>query len=603
MKIVAFDTETHGLDWSSGQTAFLASWADGDGEYVADLSDSDQATEFMKALEGADALVCHNASFDVHQVRETIGFDPLSLGVPIHDTDIMSRIMYPEGQRKGERGGHGLKNLAKVWLRDDADKAEEVLEELAKSIGHRTLKKDGIYHELWRAYPNELEKYARDDARFTYDIFEKFYDRLAGRDTEVYELERKVQPILIAAEERGVALDRNAVYKLRDEYAVEAELKLNYLDEHGLGADALSGEGSQERLLEALQKLGVPLYRKTDTGRLATNQFALQEFEDDFPQLKALQEWRTATKFLSTYIEPMLDRDVVHPSFYQVGAWTSRMSCSRPNMQNIPKAAGKEVRSMFVPREGHAFVICDYEGIEIRLLAHYMADEDFTQRIKNGLDPHAWMASVIHGGSPEDYAKGSERQPLRDAAKNTLFAITYGAGGRRVTDMNNLDPGPHWDEDHPTIRAARDADRSWPKAGYQYKEGRALINTIKSALPKYKRLQGRVKKKITTQGHVNTIFGRKLPVNKNKAYVGLNSLIQGSAAEIMKQGLVNVSEAVAELNAMPLLVVHDEVLVETPIDVAEETLQRTEQAMKDAYELDPPLEVEGSIVTTNYSDA
>lgn len=244
-------------------------------------------------------------------------------------------------------------------------------------------------------------------------------------------------------------------------------------------------------------------------------------------------------------------------------------------MQNIPKRAGKEVRSMFVPRPGHAFVVCDYDSIEIRLLAYYMANERFRQLIEDGHDPHAWMAAQIHGGEPADFAKGTDGEETRNVAKNTLFAITYGAGAPRVSDMNQI----------------------------SREDAKALISKIKGSLPGYHRLQGRIRKKVASVGHVNTLFGRKQIVKKDKAYVGLNALIQGSAADIMKQGLVHVASTVAEYGATPLLVVHDEVVVETPIENAERVLELTEQGMRDAYDLTPSLEVSGGVVTTNYADA
>ena len=368
-----------------------------------------------------------------------------------------------------------------------------------------------------------------------------------------------------------------------------------------LGEEALGGPGSEAALLEALLGLGVPLHRTTPTsGELSTSVFALQEFEDDFPILQKLSEYRQVEKFLSTYLGPMRGREVVHTSFRQIGAWTGRMSSARPNMQNIPKRAGVEVRSVFVPREGHSFVVLDYESIEVRLLAWYLNDPGYRQLISDGLDPHAWMADQIWGGGMESYSKDSAE---RKDAKNTLFAITYGAGGRRITDMLKLDPGPYYDESHPAIRAAREQGRFWPQPGPQYREARALIRKIKDALPGYKQLNARIRNKIESVGHVNTIIGRKNPVNRDKAYVGLNALIQGSAADIMKQGLVNVAHAVDQFGGVPLLVVHDEVVVEVPTEQAEACAQAMENALCSAYPLDPPLSVEGGIVHSNYAEA
>lgn len=589
MNIVAFDTETRGLDWFDGQTAFLASWADDEGEYVADLSDEAQAATFLSALSKADIIVAHNFSFDDHQTRESTGVDILdSFDAQLWDTDLMSRVLHPEGQKKGERGGHGLKNLAKIYIDENADASEKAIEELANSIGVKLKGKNatiGAYHDIWRAYPSDMERYAKEDARFTRELFLKFQQEIDGPYSETLKLEYETMPVLIEAERKGVAIDQDAVTTQKKLYEKQRDETYDYLETE-LGSQALGGEGSEDALIEALFKIGVPLTEKTKEGKYATNKFALEKFEDEFPQIAKIFEFRTAEKFLSTYINPMVGREIVHPSFRQIGAWTGRMSCMRPNMQNIPKRAGKEVRSMFVPRPGYSFVVFDYESIEVRLLAWYLGDPGFRQLIRDGHDPHAWMASNIHGGSVESYHKGTPGQPKRDEAKNTLFAITYGAGGPRITNMNKMDPGPFDKDGNPQHAAAR-----------------ALIKKIKSNLPNYYRLMKRVRQKVEEEGYVNTLWGRKQIVNKDKAYVGLNALIQGSAADIMKQGLVNVAEAVKPHGATPLLVVHDEVVVEVPNEEVEAVTPLVQEALVSAWPLDPPLAVEGSVVTTSYADA
>lgn len=571
MSTVAFDTETRGLDWFDPEhTAFLASWATGDGEWTADLSDPAQVQQFIDALEAADTVVAHNLSFDVHQVREAIGYDLLDTDKQLVDTDLMSRVIRPSGQ---EYRTHGLKDLAVEYLDSDAKEHEEHIDEMAKSMGIK-LKATGGYYDVWRAYPEVMEKYARFDARYTYDLYGKFSAEKTEAQSKVIDLEHEVAPVLIRAEQYGVAIDQEPVLSLKEHYERQRDEQYEQLVDT-FGEQALGGEGSQQALLDALDEMGVPLYRKTDTGRLKTDKFALQEFEDDFPILRNFGEYRTATKFLSTYIEPMVGRETVHPSFMQCGAWTGRMSCRRPNMQNIPARAGQEVREMFVPRPGYSFVVCDYESIEVRLLAWYLNDPAFRQLIDDGHDPHAWMAANIHGGEPGDFAKGGPNDKVRSEAKNTLFAITYGAGAPRVSDMNKI---------------SKD-------------QAKALISKIKSSLPNYYRLNKRIRAKVEGEGYVSTLWGRTQLVNPDKAYVGLNALIQGSAADVMKQGLVNVNEVVAPLGGRPLLVVHDEVVVEVPTEYADEGLALTTQALCSAYDLKPSLEVAGTVVHTNYAEA
>lgn len=577
-KVVAFDTETKGLNaFDPNEQAFLATWADETGEWHADLSDEAQVRVFRQAIESADVVVGHNLKFDAHQVRETLGFDPTE-GKVIADTDLMSRVLFPEGQRKGARGGHGLKNLATVYLRADAADPEEAIKEMGKRIGLRTMRATGTYWQVWRAYPEVMEEYARQDARYTFDLYDKWHN-ITSDLARVYELEMQVMPILIRAEQRGIATDQVKVCELKLEFE-SALFKVREYLETELSEQALGGEGSGDALTEALLSIGVPLHRKTDTGKLATNKFALQEFAKDFPQIEALEEFRRLERFLGTYIGAVENVDVVHASFYQCGAWTSRMSCSKPNMQNWPKRAGKEVRAVLVPRPGHSFVVCDYESIEVRLLAYYLGDQEFRDLIESGHDPHAWMAANIWGGSVSDYLKDTPGEPKRSLAKNILFAITYGAGAPRVMDMLN-------DADMP---ATRD-------------QAKAIISKIKASLPNYYGLMKRIRRKIEDVGHVNTIIGRKQVVSKDKAYVGMNALIQGSAADIMKQGLVNVDAAVKHLGGIPLLVVHDEVVVEVPTEHADECLPIVERALISAADISPHLAVSGSVVHTSYADA
>jgi DNA polymerase-1 len=583
MNVVAFDTETRGLDWwDPDHRAFLITWADENGSYYADENDKKAINRFKRAIAKADIVVGHNLPFDVHQVRRTFGFDPIK-DKEIHDTANMSRVLFPEGQSKGAQGGHGLKNLAVHFLASDAKDPEKHIEEMGKSIGLRTIRKTNAYYLVYRAYPDVMIEYALADAQYTYELFFKFMGYLEQPDNarlkNVYDLEAQVQPILIQAEERGLATDQDAVQKLKAEYSKAREDVYEALAPI-LGTQALGGEGSEQALTDALLAAGVPLTKTTKDGKLSTDKFVLEEFATEYPFLDDLLEYRKLEYFLTYYIGMAEGNEVIHTSFGQIAAWTGRMSARRPNMQNLPKRAGKEVRSIIVPRPGHAFVVYDYEGIEVRLLAYYLADPGFREKVANG-DPHSWMATNIWGGVEEDYAKGSVKELThRSPAKNILFAITYGAGGPRVRNM---------------LRSA-----NFPSS---IEDAKAIISKIKRSLPNYFRLNSRIKKKIEQVGYVNTLFGRKQIVNKDKAYVGLNALIQGGAADIMKQGIVNIWNATNHLDAVPVLFVHDEVVVEVPVENAHECAKLMEVAMCSAADIDPPLAVSGSIVTTSYADA
>lgn len=596
MNVIGFDTETRGLRWADGETAFLGQWATDGAEWVAPENDPARVAEYLSALAGADVLVAHNFNFDAHQTRVTWGFDVDQPGIEWHDTDLMSRILFPEGQRK-DRGGHGLKNLATVYLRADAAQYEDALKTHAKLIHPQaTLNTPGIYYEIWRAYPEVLEKYGAMDARFTLDLYHNFMPRFEQYPElwKLYELERKVQRILYRAERAGTRVDPEAVARLKAYYLellADASAKLE-----GFIGFLPEGDGSQEQLADALIGLGVPLTETTSSGRPAVNQQVLKPYERDYPVIGALFEWRRIKKFLSTYIGPTEGRETVHPSFMQCEAWTGRMSCRSPNMQNIPKRRDLsedldlKVRSIFVPRDGYAFVVADYSGIEDRLLAWFCGVEEGRRMIREGRDNHAYTASVVHPEFDEDYyAKGAPGQPVRDRIKHARYAITYGAGAPRVMHTINSMLPPD----------AEPIDKA---------EAKRITAKIKDSIPGYHALagyNGAVRKQVEAHGFVRTIMGRRQIVGRDKSYVGLNALIQGSAADIMKQGLVNVAEAIeAEgLDAIPLLVVHDELVVECRIDQAERCAEIVQAGLESAYELDPPLVAEPTITEVSYGHA
>lgn len=225
------------------------------------------------------------------------------------------------------------------------------------------------------------------------------------------------------------------------------------------------------------------------------------------------------------------------------------MSCSNPNMQNIPVRSGPEVREIFIPRDGMVFVVADYSSIELRLAAYYMNHGELWEIIENG-DPFLWLGEQIYGTPEQD------EWPIgRSRLKNAFYAMTYGAGGPKLAA---------------TIGG-----------GMTREQGTALARNMKDALgPRYRQLNKRIREQIERGGgFVKTLGRRTQHVPPDKAYVGLNALIQGSAADIMKRGLVDVSKAVAPLGGYPILVVHDEVVVEVPAQHAEQAQAAMEEAM------------------------
>jgi DNA polymerase-1 len=620
----SFDTETGGLQWyEPAQHAFLTTWSDQRGnDHLAHQGDARAMAAFQSDMRRCDVLEAHNLPFDVHQIRESPnGFDILKLGKRLVDTAVHSKVVWPDRYHLGKN--YKLKGLAEDHVDPNAKDSEDAMKELARRGGF-ALREKGGYLRAWHEDSEIVETYAKMDTRLTRGLADAIEAATTEKLRPTIELETQVQPHLIRAEARGVRVDQEKVQALLPSWLEKRDRNYDAVVKV-LGPDALGDPDDPEDKDDAdvmrakLQAAGVPLYRTTDSGLLTTAAWALKEFEDDFPWLKSLSEYRTARKFLQTYMKPLIGRDTVHPSIWQLGAWTGRMSMSNPNMQNIPVRGegSSELREMFIPREDHVFVVSDFDQIELRLLAYYLDDAEFQAKVASGWDAFAELAATIaamrpdlvpFGTDPANYRKGTPGAQWRGYFKNVTYAITYGAGGGKIHNMiPGLDPGEPLGPDAWTVQ------RGYAKVGDpSYAPAREIINLVKSWLPGYGNLMdrpsryrpaGRVVDKVMRDGYVSTINGRRQAVNPDKSYVGLNALIQGSAADIFKIAVCLVAERTAHLGSMPVLFVHDEIGSECPREVADEVLKIQDQAMMDAWDLNPPLSCSGTIAVNNYAEA
>jgi hypothetical protein len=377
MRDVTFDTETTGLHPYEGDWPFLvqvANDANPDGVFgvlgearnhpvAAGGRPDARVTSYLKALVNkGDRLVGHNAPFDHHHLTN-VGW---KLKLPIADTRELWQIVAPErrfGPKSGtdafgnyvEDGlnGYHLKDLAVTNFDPHAKDGEAELERLAQEHGFSLKARPdqkgympSAYYVLWQLEPDAMEFYAREDVRLTRGILKVGESKLTdehpdefgrmhpGGTRQAWELEQKLLPVIIDAEQHGIRVDGEKAVPLRQQYSLAAEQAKDQLD-HELGDE---WSQNNDALAEALVKVGVPLRETTDNGHLAVNAKALGAFEDDYPIIKTLFEYRQADKFVHTYLDHLVGREVIHPTFSPMGAWTSRMSGREPNMQNIPVA-------------------------------------------------------------------------------------------------------------------------------------------------------------------------------------------------------------------------------------------------------------------------
>lgn len=565
--LIAVDTETTGFAWHDGDRPFLATVSDYDRDWLFYLPDEhdrahfeDGAKELRKAILDADGLVFHNASFDIHMLVSAgvIGLDEI-LDKEIHDTELLARVV------NSREANYRLKTLAQKYVDADAKDGEEAVREqmlamgIIRKIDQRDFK-SGAYYDVWRAAPETLETYALKDTRITYDLFAVLMEKATEDDIRVYELERALLPTIVRMEHRGIRIDADRVADLLGVHEVEYERAREQLFEMNGGEFDVN---SKSHIIPFLEGANIVLDQTTQSGEIRVDKGVLSKYED-VPEVRALLDYRQHEKFLTTYLRPMKDRERVHPRFIQCGAWTGRMSCREPNFQNIPVRSGPELRSMIIPNEGMSFVVADYSSIELRLLAYYMADPGLWEIINTG-DPFAWLGEQIYG-TPDQSKWPVQRQNL----KNGFYAMTYGAGGPKLAA---------------TIGGGMTAE-----------EGRQLRRAMEKSLgPSYSTLWARLRKAVMARGYVKTVGRRTQRVPEDRSYVALNALIQGSAADVMKQAMCNVSTALTSLGGYPILTVHDEVVAEVPTGLAEEGLERVQTAMSKAA---GDLVADGSLVLT-----
>ena len=323
-------------------------------------------------------------------------------------------------------------------------------------------------------------------------------------------------------------------------------------------------------------KMQLPGGKKTKTG-YSTAADVLEKLAPDVPVIAKILEYRQLTKLKSTYADGLsafIQEDGrIHGTFNQTITATGRISSTEPNLQNIPvrMELGREIRKVFVPREGCLFVDADYSQIELRVLAHMSADPGLIEAYRQDQDIHRITASQVF------HIPLEEVTPLqRRNAKAVNFGIVYGISAFGLSEGLSI----------------------------SRQEALDYIDRYFATYPGVKKFLDGLVEQAKNQGYVTTLYGRRRPVPELKSSnfmqrsfgerIAMNSPIQGTAADIMKIAMIRVDRRLhAEgLTARIILQVHDELLVETPLEEEEQVRRILKEEMESAAELSVALEVE-----------
>ncbi len=344
---------------------------------------------------------------------------------------------------------------------------------------------------------------------------------------------------------------------------------------------------SPKQLGEALfVKLGLPAKKKTKSG-FSTGAEVLESLRDAHPAVGDLLEYRQLAKLKSTYVDGLLSvispDGRIHSTFNQTETRTGRISSSEPNLQNIPvrRELGREMRKFFTAREGCVLCDADYSQIELRVLAHMSNDKHMIDAFLNGADIHTSTASKVFG-VPEEMVTPI----MRSRAKAVNFGIVYGIGA---------------------FSLSKDLGISFSEAKNYIKNYMETYNGVANYMDD-------TVSKAKNDGFAETLLGRRryLPeLSASSAVtrsfgerVARNMPVQGTAADIIKIAMINVCRALKEegLSSKLILQVHDELIVEAPINEAERVSQILKREMENAVSMKVPLTVDCNI-GSNWYDA
>ncbi len=390
------------------------------------------------------------------------------------------------------------------------------------------------------------------------------------------DVELPLPPILARMEEAGIAIDAQAL----QDFSVELTASIASIADRIVDAAGESiNIGSPQQLGRILfEKLAIPGGKKNKTG-WATGVEVLQPLARDYPICADILEWRELTKLKNTYVDvlPAL-RDPkdgrIHTVFNQTVTATGRLSSTNPNLQNIPVRAGigRRIRRAFVARApGRLLLSADYSQIELRLMAHLSGDEAMRRAFREGIDIHDFTAREIFGLAPGTPIESEQRR----MAKVVNFGLLYG-----MSDFG--------------LAARLEIDRAL---------ARSITERYFARFPSVRSYIATTLERGREDGYVSTILGRRryMPaltsgnsMLRNAAErEATNAPLQGSAADLMKVAMIRVDRSLREHgeDAILLLQIHDELLIDVAASARDGVAAIVRDAMEHAMELSVPLDV------------
>jgi len=416
-----------------------------------------------------------------------------------------------------------------------------------------------------------------EEARLVAALAEAQRPRLEQLELEslLHDVELPLVHVLAAMEREGLKLDAERLAEVGAGFGeriatLEKEIFELAEEEFTIGSPQQVG-----RIL--FEKLALTRKRRGKTG-FSTDARVLAQIRDEHPIVEKIESWRELTKLKNTYLDSLPDlidpeTGRVHTTFNQAATTTGRLSSTNPNLQNIPirTEIGRPVRACFVAERGARLLSADYSQVELRVLAHVAGEEVLKEIFRAGEDVHAATAAEVFDISREEVDVGQ-----RSKAKMVNFGIVYGLTGFGLADRLNI-----------------------PR-----KEGEEFVARYLERFPAVRAFRERVVERAQEEGYVRTLMGRRRSIpelrsaNPNTRRLGerlaVNTVIQGTAADIIKVAMVRCQNALRQAGSKTRLVlqIHDELLFEGPPGEMDDATELVRREMCAAYRLDPALAVD-----------
>ncbi|NPA50224.1 MAG: DNA polymerase I [Epsilonproteobacteria bacterium] len=563
-EIVSFDTETDSLDTNVANIIGFSFSFDRENSYYVPIAHNylgveeqlpkEDAKDILKLLL-SKKIVGQNIKFDLEVIYKNFNLNRVE---PFGDSMILAWLLEPGSKV-------GLDFLAKKFLNYNMQSYSDTVKK-GEDFSSVDIKSAAFY--------------ASEDAFITRELYFKLIDifknaKLDELLKEAKEVEFPFINVLVDMEMEGIKVDINYLSEFKKELEEEIE-KLTLLIYKDANME-FNIKSTQQLSKVLFEHLGLKGIKKTKSG-YSTNESVLESLKDKHPIIEKILKYREMQKILSTYITPLLrmgKKDKNHrirSSFLQTGTSTGRLSSKNPNLQNIPvrTSLGKRVRRAFIAKDGYSLVSIDYSQIELRLLAHFSQDRALMEAFINNEDIHLSTAIKLFG---KERAK-----EMRDFAKSINFGLLYGMGPRKLAGELKI----------------------------SQKEAKEIIEAYFNTFPTVKNYLSSIEEFVKQNGYIETLLKRRRVFNLDNANAmvksailreAVNSVFQGSAADLIKLAMLDIDSLIYEenLDAKILLQIHDELIFEIKESEANKIANRFKYLMENIYPLNIPLKCSVSI--------